>query len=279
MPSKTWFITGASVGFGRILTEKLLEQGHNVVATARKPEVLDDLKSQFGDQIITPKLDVTNQSDIDKAVSEAISSFGKIDVLVNNAGYGLVGTVEEVTDVEVRQQFDVNVFGLLNVSRPILAHMRENRAGYVLNLSSIAGLTSSATFAIYCASKHAVEAISEGLAASVKPFGVNVTLIEPGLFRTRFADNSSLQFADQRIEDYAEQRQGTLDWLDEVNGKQPGDPAKVADAMIALAEDENPPLRLLCGADAYERATAKLESYRADFERNAELSKSMVFPS
>jgi NADP-dependent 3-hydroxy acid dehydrogenase YdfG len=277
MSVKTWFITGASVGFGRILTEKLLAQGHNVVATARKPEVLEDLHAQYPGQVIIPRLDVTDQESIDQAVGQARNTFGHIDVLVNNAGYGLIGTVEEVSDAEVRRQFDVNVFGLLNVSRPILAMMRDRRAGHVINLSSIAGLTSSATFALYCSSKHAVEAISEGLAASVAPFNIKVTLIEPGLFRTRFADSSSLQFAEKRIDDYNEQLQGTLDWLEEVNGKQPGDPAKVADAMIALVEQENPPLRLLCGADAYERATAKFKNTLEEFEQNAELSKSMVY--
>jgi NADP-dependent 3-hydroxy acid dehydrogenase YdfG len=277
MSVKTWFITGASVGFGRILTEKLLAQGHNVVATARKPEVLEDLHAQYPGQVIIPRLDVTDQESIDQAVGQARNTFGHIDVLVNNAGYGLIGTVEEVSDAEVRRQFDVNVFGLLNVSRPILAMMRDRRAGHVINLSSIAGLTSSATFALYCSSKHAVEAISEGLAASVAPFNIKVTLIEPGLFRTRFADSSSLQFAEKRIDDYNEQLQGTLDWLEEVNGKQPGDPAKVADAMIALVEQENPPLRLLCGADAYERATAKFKNTLEEFEQNAEFSKSMVY--
>jgi len=277
MTAKTWLITGASVGFGRILTEKLLQQGHNVVATARKPEVLEDLHTQYPGQVIIPRLDVTDQTSIDQAIGQARNTFGHIDVLVNNAGYGLIGTVEEASDAEVRQQFDVNVFGLLNVSRPVLAMMREQRRGHVINLSSIAGLTSSATFALYCASKHAVEAISEGLAASVAPFNIKVTLIEPGLFRTRFADTSSLQFAENKIEAYNEQRLGTLDWLDEVNGKQPGDPAKVADAIIALVEQENPPLRLLCGADAYERATAKFRDTLASFESNAELSKSMVY--
>jgi NADP-dependent 3-hydroxy acid dehydrogenase YdfG len=277
MSVKTWFITGASVGFGRILTEKLLAQGHNVVATARKPEVLEDLHAQYPGQVIIPRLDVTDQESIDQAVGQARNTFGHIDVLVNNAGYGLIGTVEEVSDAEVRRQFDVNVFGLLNVSRPILAMMRDRRAGHVINLSSIAGLTSSATFALYCSSKHAVEAISEGLAASVAPFNIKVTLIEPGLFRTRFADSSSLQFAEKRIDDYNEQLQGTLDWLEEVNGKQPGDPAKVADAMIALVEQINPPLRLLCGADAYERATAKFKNTLEEFEQNAEFSKSMVY--
>ena len=156
--------------------------------------------------------------------------------------------------------------------------MRENNSGYIINISSIAGLTSSATFAIYCASKHAVEAISEGLAASVADFGIKVTLIEPGSFRTRFHSGQSIQLTQNRIEAYSEQMQGTIDWLNNIDGNQPGDPEKLCDAIIALAEQEKPPLRLLCGKDAFTRANQKLENLRVDFERNASLSQSMVYP-
>lgn len=277
MGSRTWFVTGASAGFGRILTEKLLEQGEQVAATARRPEALADLSSRYPDNLITPQVDVTDAVQIERAVSEAIARFGRIDVLVNNAGYGVVGTVEEVSDLEARQQFDVNVFGLLNVTRPVVAHMRGNRAGLIFNISSIAGLTSGATFAIYCASKHAVEAISEGLAASVKPLGIKVVTVEPGAFRTRFHNGQSLQHAAIQINDYAELRAGTEEWLEGIDGSQPGDPAKLCDALIALADEPNPPLRLLCGQDAYDRAIQKLDALKADFDRNADLSRSMVY--
>lgn len=274
---KTWFITGASSGFGLILAEKLLAQGDQVIATARKPDALEELSAQSNGNLLIQKLDVNNQSDIDAAVEATIKKFGKIDVLVNNAGYGMVGTIEEVTDAEVRAQFDTNVFGLLNVTRAVLPHMRAAKSGHILNLSSIAGLTSSATFPIYCASKHAVEAISEGLAASVKPFGIHVTLIEPGLFRTRFANHTSIQITKNRMPEYDEQMNGTMDWLKEVDGTQPGDPDKAVDAMIAMVNDPNPPLRLLLGPDAWDRAHAKLDALKADFDRNEQITKSAVF--
>ncbi|QYK52908.1 MAG: SDR family NAD(P)-dependent oxidoreductase [Fimbriimonadaceae bacterium] len=274
---KTWFITGASSGFGLILAEKLLAQGDQVVATARKPEALAELSAQSNGNLLIQKLDVNNQSEIDDAIGAAIEKFDKIDVLVNNAGYGMVGTIEEVTDAEVRAQFDTNVFGLLNVTRAALPHMRAAKSGHILNLSSIAGLTSSATFPIYCASKHAVEAISEGLAASVKPFGISVTLIEPGLYRTRFANQTSIRVTENRMSEYDEQMNGTMDWLKEVDGAQPGDPEKAVDAMIAMVNDPNPPLRLLLGPDAWDRAHAKLEALKADFDRNEQITKSAVF--
>jgi len=274
---KTWFITGASSGFGLILAEKLLAQGDQVVATARKPEALNELAAQGSDNLLIQKLDVNNQVEIDAAIAATIAKFGKIDVLVNNAGYGMIGTIEEVTDAEVRAQFDTNVFGLLNVTRSALPHMRTAGTGHILNLSSIAGLTSSATFPIYCASKHAVEAISEGLAASVKPFGISVTLIEPGLYRTRFANQSSIRITQNRMPEYNEQMNGTVDWLAEVDGTQPGDPDKAVDAMIAMTNDPNPPLRLLLGADAWDRAHAKLDALKADFDRNEQITKSAVY--
>lgn len=277
MVTRTWFVTGASAGLGRTLTEKLLDQGGNVVATARNPDSLADLLQRFPDRLATPRLDVTDQASIDAAVQVAIGQFGQIDVLVNNAGYGVVGTVEEVSDAEARHQFDVNVFGLLNVSRPVIAHMRANRSGLIYNLSSIAGLASSATFAIYCASKHAVEGISEGLAASVKPFGIKVVIVEPGAFRTRFHNGQSIRMAENQIPDYAELRSGTAEWLEGIDGNQPGNPEKLCAALIAMADDPEPPLRLLCGQDAYDRAMAKLDSLRADFEKNAGLSRSMVY--
>ncbi|MBX3113219.1 MAG: SDR family NAD(P)-dependent oxidoreductase [Fimbriimonadaceae bacterium] len=274
---RTWFITGASSGFGLILAEKLLAQGDQVIATARKPDALVELSAQSNGNLLIQKLDVNNQSDIDAAVEATIEKFGKIDVLVNNAGYGMVGTIEEVTDAEVRAQFDTNVFGLLNVTRAVLPHMRAAKSGHILNLSSIAGLTASATFPIYCASKHAVEAISEGLAASMKPFGIHVTLIEPGLFRTRFANQTSIQITKNRMPEYDEQMSETMDWLKEVDGTQPGDPDKAVDAMIAMVNDPNPPLRLLLGPDAWDRAHVKLEALKADFDRNEQITKSAVF--
>jgi NADP-dependent 3-hydroxy acid dehydrogenase YdfG len=274
---KTWFITGASAGFGRILTEQLLAAGHLVAATARKPETLSDLSEKFPGQIITPHLDVTNTDSIRGAFNQTLNSFNHIDVLINNAGYGHVGVIEEVNDQEVRDQFEVNVFGLLNVTRPILAHMRERRSGTILNISSIAGLTSGATFPIYCASKHAVEAISEGLHASVKDFGVRSILIEPGAFRTRFADQASLRTSENKIADYKPMIDDTFQWIKDITGQQEGDPEKACAAMINVALEENPPLRLLLGEDAWIRANDKLNQLKSDFDRNETVTRSMAY--
>lgn len=277
MNSKTWFITGASAGFGRILTEQLLAAGHRVAATARKPETLADLAEKFPGQIITPRLDVTDNDSIRSAINQTLNSFNHIDVLINNAGYGHVGVIEEVTDQEVRDQFEVNVFGLLNVTRPILAHMRERRSGTILNISSIAGLTSGATFPIYCASKHAVEAISEGLHASVKDFGVRLILIEPGAFRTRFADQASLRTSENTIADYKPMIDDTFQWIKDITGQQEGDPEKACAAMINVALEENPPLRLLLGEDAWIRANDKLNQLKSDFDRNETITRSLAY--
>lgn len=271
---KVWFITGSSAGFGLEMVEQLIARGDAVVATARRPEVLAEYVSAHPDRVIAPRLDVNLPETVESAVAQALAKFGRIDVLVNNAGYGLVGTVEEVTDAEARAQFDTNVFGALNVMRAVLPTMREQGSGHILNISSIAGLVAGATFPLYSASKHALEAISEGLAASVGEFGIKVTIIEPGGFRTRFADSQSIRLTENRLPAYDAQMTGTLEWLESINGAQEGDPVKGVASMIAVTELEEPPLRLMLGNDAWERYQVKKELLERDFERMKDVTLS-----
>ena len=272
--SRVWFVTGSSTGLGRVLCEQLLEHGERVVATARKPEDVADLQ---GERCLTAALDVLQPAQIEAAVAAAVERFGRIDVLVNNAGYGEMGVIEEFDTDRARRQFDVNVFGVLDVQRAVLPHMRAAGSGHVLNISSIAGLASFPLAGIYCASKHALEAVSEALAQEVEPFGVRVTLVEPGRFRTDFAGRSLGMPTAPAGEAYVEATSGYDERRAELDGAQPGDPAKAARAMIQVVEAERPPRRLLLGPDAWEWAEAKLASLREDFEAWKDVTLSTDF--
>ncbi|MEM8830908.1 MAG: SDR family oxidoreductase [Cyanobacteria bacterium P01_G01_bin.19] len=269
--SKVWLITGSSTGFGRILAQQLLAKGETVVATARKPEQLQDLVSNYGDRALAVRLDVTKPEEVREAVDRAITTFGRIDVLVNNAGYGSMGAIEEVSDAEVRQQYETNVFGALDVMRAVLPQMRQQRSGYILNLSSVGGVVSFPGAGIYCSTKFALEGISEAMAKEVAPLGIKVTLVEPGAFRTDF-NGRSLVATDNLIGDYDEAVGGFREWVKDVDGKQPGDPAKAVAAMIQAVESGNPPLRLPLGADAVGAIETKLESVKADVDAGREVA-------
>jgi NAD(P)-dependent dehydrogenase (short-subunit alcohol dehydrogenase family) len=261
--TKVWFITGSSTGFGRILVDQLIAKGETVVATARKSEQLEDLVDQYPDRMIALSLDVTQPEQVRAAVSQAILSFGRIDVLVNNAGYGMMGAIEEVTDAEVRQQYETNVFGALDVMRAVLPHMRRQRSGHILNLSSVGGVVSFPGAGIYCSTKFALEALSEAMAKEVAPLGIKITLVEPGAFRTDF-NGRSLVTTDNLIADYDEAIGGFREWVRDVDGKQPGDPTKAVATMIRVVASENPPLRLPLGADAVRAIEAKLAAIQED---------------
>lgn len=261
---RVWFVTGSSTGFGRALTEVVLETGDIVVATARQPQQLDGLTKQFGNRILTLPLDVTQPTDVQEAVNQAIATFGRIDVLVNNAGYGVFGAVEEVKDREVRQQFETNVYGALDVTRTVLPHLRRQRAGRILNISSSGGFVGFAGAGIYCASKFALEGWSEALAKEVAPLGIHVTIVEPGAFRTAF--NGKLVSPPQALDDYATTSGQMMDWLRQMDGQQPGDPRKAAVAMMQVVNHPNPPLRLALGADVLEAIQTKLEAITADLK-------------
>ncbi len=255
---KVWFITGTSSGFGRLLSESLLSLGAQVVATARKPAVLADLAEKYPASVQVLELDVTKPAQIDAAVKDALTRFGRIDVLVNNAGYGLAGGVEEAMESEFMPMFETNVFGLIRVTRAVLPQLRKQRSGHILNISSMAGLVGGAGWGFYNASKFAVEGFSEALAAEVAPLGIKVTIIEPGPFRTDFLGRSGVEAA-LRIPDYDATVGKTREYFNDQAGKQRGDPARAVEAMIAVVESAKPPLHLLLGKLALDRLRGKLD--------------------
>lgn len=254
----TWFITGASRGFGvKIAALALaLAQGDNVVATARNP---DDVTRRLGrhPSLLALPLDVTDEAQARSAAAEAVARFGRIDVLLNNAGYGLLGAVEEATGEEVERLYRTNVFRLLHVTRAVLPYMRAQRSGRILNISSIGGYRGAAGFGVYSSTKFAVEGLSEALHAELAPLGVHVTVVEPGYFRTDFLDSTSLAVSPVRIEDY----NGSAGWVRAVavdlNHGQPGDPDRLAQVLIDFADAPNPPVRLPLGSDTVEAIRAK----------------------
>lgn len=254
---RTWFITGASRGFGRCLAEAVATHGDKVVATARNAAAVDALTAHASGRIVGTPLDVTDAEAATAAVAAAIRRFGRIDVLVNNAGYGLAGAVEEVDEDQIRAQFETNVFGALRLTRLVLPHMREHGSGHILQISSIAGIAASPGLGIYNASKFALEGFSEALAAEVAPLGIRVTLIEPGPFRTDWA-GPSLITPRRRIDAYTATAHRTIARLNGYSGQQAGDPARAAAAMIAAVESADPPLHLPLGRWAIDRMHEKL---------------------
>ena len=267
--SKVWFITGASTGFGRLLAEEVLKAGGKVVATARKLDKVADLEGQYPQTAKALALDVTDGGQVDSAVKQAIEKFGRVDVLVNNAGYGVAGALEEVSEAEFMPMFETNVFGLLRVTRALLPQLRKQRSGHILNLSSIGGLVAGPGIGFYNATKFAVEGISEALAAEVAPLGIRVTVVEPGPFRTDFLGRSGV-LAKTRIADYDATAGNMRKYFAENDGKQKGDPLRAVQAMMQVVESPNPPLRLLLGASALQRLRTKLSSWQkeiADWEQ------------
>ncbi|UEG54620.1 SDR family NAD(P)-dependent oxidoreductase [Mucilaginibacter daejeonensis] len=275
--NKVWFVTGASKGFGLLMVQQLLSQGQQVAATSRNIKNLTDaVGSQASASFLPLEVDLGNEASVAKAIDLTHQTFGRIDVVVNNAGYGIGGSIEELTDTETRNSFDVNVFGTLNVIRKVMPYLREQKSGHIINLSSIAGIAPGTGWAIYAATKFAVIGLSEVLANDVKDFGIHVTVVAPGAFRTSFLTPDSLIMTENPIGAYQAVRESHARYL-QMDGKQAGDPAKAAKAMIDLAHDENPPLYLLLGGDAYDRAMSKLEYLVREFSLNEELSRSMAY--
>ena len=260
MKQKVWFITGASRGLGLAIAKAALEIGDNVVATVRKNG--KDLESTIGesDRLLVVQLDVTDEQQVKAGVERAVGRFGGIDVLVNNAGYGFLAATEEASDEEVRKQYDTNVFGLLNVTRATLPHMRRQRSGHIINISSFLGYHISVPgFGIYGSTKFAVEGLSEGLILEVKSLGINVTSVAPGLFRTSFASPESFHSSRQVIDDYNETVGNVRRSFGQLDGSQSGDPSKLAQIIIQLASHKNPPLHMPIGKDSRAAFTAKIE--------------------
>lgn len=259
---KVWLITGCSSGFGKELVMQLSDKGEQVVATARN---IDALSYTDATNVLKLKLDVTNAADIKNVVDTTIAKFGRIDVLINNAGYGQGGALEEVSDEAIRAQFETNVFGVINLTKAVLPHMRKQGSGTIQVLSSIAGLISSAGFGIYNASKFALEGLFEAVAAEVAHLNIKVTLVEPGPFRTEFL-GGSIKVAES-IDDYQKGAVGTTrNYIAGMSYKQAGNPVKAAEFMIEVAETEKPPLRLLLGRSAWERYQNKLNNELKNLE-------------
>ena len=273
---KVWFITGCSSGFGRCLTEELLKKHQIVVATARNPKTLDDLLKQYPDQLLTLTLDVTKKSEIYNAVMAAMSKFGRIDVLVNNAGYGIVGALEEASESDIKRIFDTNVFGLIEVTQAILPIMRKQKSGNILNISSVAGFASLPGFGIYNSTKFAVEGLSEALYSEVLSFGIKVTIIEPGPFRTDFANRSLARTSE--MSEYDQVLSMMRQYTNNIDGKQPGDPVRAAKAMMTIVEMKNPPLRIPFGKMAVDRIMQKINSFTKDMKIHEKLIKETDFP-
>ena len=262
--SQIWLITGSSRGLGRAFTEAALAAGHSVVAGARNPDQLADLRSKFGEKIHPVSLDVTNEARAKAAVDAAVAHFGGLDVLVNNAGYGNVSSVEDTPLDDFRAQIETNLFGVIIMTKAVLPYFRERRAGYIIQVTSIAGRLGPSGRAPYAAAKFGVEGFSESLAKEIGPLGIKVTIVEPGGFRTDFA-GSSTELREGRSE-YESTVGATIRFQRDYNGKQPGDPAKAAAVLLHLASQQEPPLRLLLGSDSYNAAEKsaldKLESDR-----------------
>ena len=260
---KVWLVTGASTGFGRELVEYLLGQGARVVATARKVEALQDLGTRYPEHVLVAAMDVTDQAQVDAAVSAAEKRFGRVDVLVNNTGYGMVGAVEESAEAEFRPMFEANVFGLIRVTQAVLPGMRRQGSGHIVNVSSIGGLVATPGFGMYNATKFAVEGLSEALAQEVGPLGIRVTIVEPGPFRTKFLGKAGGE-AERRISDYDGTAGKMRVYFTEQDGKQAGDPQKAVEAMVKAVEAEHPPLHLLLGGSTIPRVKAKIEALQKD---------------
>jgi NAD(P)-dependent dehydrogenase (short-subunit alcohol dehydrogenase family) len=273
-----WLITGCSTGFGRELAKLVLGRGWKAVVTARDAAQVADLAEGHGERALVLALDVTKREQIENAVAEARRKFGRIDVLVNNAGYGYLAAIEEGEDDAVRAMFETNVFGLVDMTKAVLPQMREQRSGLIVNVSSIGGLTSFAATGYYHGTKYAVEGISESLATEVKPLGIDVLIVEPGPFRTNWAGPSIKQSA-TRIDAYAatagERRKQTA----ARSGQQAGDPVRAAQAIIDAAFSDKPPLRLLLGKAALELARKKVDFMRGDFDAWESTTLGADFPT
>ena len=268
-PSRVWLITGCSSGFGAALAIAVLSRGERVIATARNADAIEELASQFPETCRALALDVTNASEVKSVVAAAVDEFARLDVAVNNAGYGLIGAFEELGAEQIARNFDTNFFGALEVIRAALPILRAQGSGHIVNISAAAVISNYAGFSIYGATKWALEGVSESLAVELKPLGIKVTIVQPGPFRTDFIARS-LERADSHIADYDRTSGKFLRFLETMAGKQPGDPAKAAEAIIAAVESDAPPLRLVLGKYANDKTRKKIgdaERERAAWEQ------------
>ncbi|MCQ4095361.1 oxidoreductase [Erwinia persicina] len=274
--SKVWFITGATRGIGADIAKAALAEGDKVVATGRQKESVTRALGS-SEHLLALSLDVTDEQQAQATVQAAISHFKQIDIVVNNAGFAVLGALEETTNAEVRRQFDTNVFGLLNVTRAVLPVMRARKSGHIFNLSSLAGFYGDAGVSSYCGTKFAVEGISESLAKEVAPLGIHVTIVEPGYFRTEFLTENSVVYTDNIIAAYDATSGETRRATRAVDGKQANDPKKLAQALLRLANEQQPPLRFTAGADATEIYDRVLVEKKHELDLWRTLSDSLAF--
>ena len=275
---RVWFVTGASKGLGLTLVKKLLAEGYKVAATSRSLKALAAEVGEHSESFLPLKADLVNEQSVAKAVAETVQTFGAINVVVNNAGYGQFGTLEELSETEVRENFDVNVFGSLNVIRSVMPHLRKQRSGAIFNISSIGGFSGNFPgWGIYCATKFAVAGFTESLAAEVKEFGITATVVYPGYFRTGFLNKESLGRPKNPIEAYSNAMASQTMHENDINGNQMGDPEKAASVLIEIAERNNVPLHLFLGQDAYNGAKAKIEAVQVEMNTLEKLATSTAF--
>lgn len=267
---KVWFITGTSAGIGKELAETALEEGYRVVATARKPEVLKDLAEKYPDTVLTLKLDVTDKESIAEAINETVEKFGRIDVVVNNAGYGLVGAIEEPSDEQVRGQFETNVFGVLNVIREILPTLRKQKSGHIINVSSGLGFFAFPSYGYYSATKFAVQGLSEALAQETAHLGIKVTIAEPGGTKTDFM--KGIAEPENVLPEAYPSTTNLFELFKSLQNAPLSDPRRVAEVLIEIAETENPPLHLPLGADSYDGIQNQLDKIKQEIAQWREKS-------
>lgn len=272
---KVWFITGASKGMGLEITKAVLNNGDKVIATTRDTETLSEKVTNYKGNVLHLKLDITKEKDVENAISKSIEKFGQIDVVVNNAGYNLLGNVEELSDAEFKETMNVNVFGLASIIRKVLPHLRKQKSGHIINTSSMMGYTSYPANGSYSASKYAVIGLSEALAQEVAPFGIKVTILAPGSFRTNFMSPSGLNVAKNKIDVYNLDKQVEL--FTGFDGKQLGDPKKLAEVLLKITEMSNPPLHLPLGSDSYNAILAIRDNEQKEMEEWKNLSLSTDF--
>ncbi|WP_327104149.1 SDR family NAD(P)-dependent oxidoreductase [Nonomuraea glycinis] len=278
--NRTWFITGGTPGgFGMAFADAALESGDRVALTARRPEELRGWAEPYGDRVLTPRLDVTDAQQVHQAVDAAEAHFGGIDVLVNNAGRGWYGSVEGMDDAAVRQLFELNFFSVLAVTRAVLPGMRARRSGWIINVSSVAGLRGELGFGYYTAAKHAVEGMTDVLRQEVAPLGVKVLAVQPGAFRTRAYAGFAGESVRESIEDYRPMLQSVRTTMIEHDGKQPGDPMKGARAVVAMIGQDDPPHRLVLGSGGYDAVIGELESMITEIRAHEHVSRTVDFPA
>jgi NAD(P)-dependent dehydrogenase (short-subunit alcohol dehydrogenase family) len=277
-PARVWLITGASSGLGRALAEAVLDAGHRVVATARDPESVTDLERRHPGQALAARLDVTRPDDARTALASATEAFGRVDVVVNNAGYGLFGALEELDDEQLRRQFETNVFGPVNVIRAALPELRRQGSGHIVQISSLEGVAPIlAGETAYAATKFAAEGLCEALAMEVRHLGIRVTIVEPGPVRTDFAAGAVAE--PSRIDDYDASVGEALRLFEQLAGNQPNDPARVAAAVVEAIEADEPPLRLVLGTEAVDAVRAKLDGQRGELDAWERVARSTAVPA